>query len=407
MATSSSKETAKKETTKGLHIGTLFGIDLEVDLSWFFIFILVASNLAGGVLPVWHPEWPVGLRWGVAFAAALLFFASVVVHELSHSLVARARNLPVRRITLFLFGGVSNLEREPASAGTEFLMAVVGPLTSIVLGGIFLLLGGLLAGGVLGAFSNPQGALSGLGPLPTLLFWLGPVNIFVGLFNLIPGFPLDGGRILRSVLWRSTGDLRKATRWASGVGQCVAWSLILAGAGMIFGMHVPLFGTGLGGGLWLVFIGWFLNNAAISSYRQTVMRQALESVPVFRLMRRHVPTVTPQLPVRRLIDEWILGTDERAFPVMSGNDLVGLVCLEDVRGLPREEWDRATVADIMTRAEHLATVEPDEDVSDALRKLTSNNVRQMPVVDHGHLVGLLRQRDVMKWIELQSNLEAA
>jgi Zn-dependent protease len=302
---------------------------------------------------------------------------------------------------------VSNLEREPASAGTEFLMAVVGPLASIVLGGIFLLLGGLLAGGVRGAFANPQGALSGLGPLPTLLFWLGPVNIFVGLFNLIPGFPLDGGRILRSILWRSTGDLRKATRWASGVGQSVAWILILAGAGMIFGMRVPLFGTGFGGGLWLVFIGWFLNNAAISSYRQTVMRQVLESVPVFRLMRRQVPTVTPQLPVRRLIDEWILGTDERAFLVMSGNDLVGLVCLEDVRGLPREEWDRATVADIMTRAEQLATVEPDEDVSDALRKLTSQNVRQMPVVDHGHLVGLLRRRDIDKWIELQSDLAAA
>jgi Zn-dependent protease len=402
MATPSSRD-----TTRGLHVGRIFGIDLEVDLSWFFIFILVAWNLAGGVLPVWHPEWSVGLRWSVALAAALLFFASVVVHELSHSLVARARNLPVQRITLFLFGGVSNLEREPASAGTEFLMAVVGPLASIVLGGVFLLLGGLMAGGVFGAFASPQRALSGLGPLPTLLFWLGPVNIFVGLFNLIPGFPLDGGRILRSILWRSTGDLRKATRWASAVGQCVAWILILTGAGMIFGMRVPFFGTGLGGGIWLVFIGWFLNNAAISSYRQTVVRQVLDHVPVFRLMRRHVPTVTPQLPVRRLIDEWILVSDERAFPVTSGGDLVGLVCLEDVRELPREEWDRATVADIMTRAEHLTTVEPDEDLSDALRKLTSHNVRQMPVVDHGHLVGLLRQRDIMKWIELQTDLEAA
>src|SRR5262245_22995708 len=281
MATSSPKS---KDRTRSLRLGRVFGIDLEVDLSWFFIFILVASNLASGVLPAWHPEWPSGLRWGVALAAALLFFASVVVHELSHSLVARARSLPVRRITLFLFGGVSNLEREPGAAGTEFLMAVVAPLASIALGGIFLLLGALLAGGVHGAFSDPRGTFSGLGPLPTLLFWLGPVNIFVGLFNLIPGFPLDGGRILRSILWRSTGDLRKATRWASWVGECVAWILILAAAGMIFGMRVPLFGTGFGGGLWLVRIGWFLNNGAISTYRRIVLSQVLESVPVFRLM---------------------------------------------------------------------------------------------------------------------------
>jgi len=202
----------------GVHIGRIFGINVRIDWSWIFIFLLVTWSLAIGVFPSWHPEWSLSLSWTVAIAASILFFASILAHELAHSLVAKMRGLPVRRITLFLFGGVSNLEREPPSPKTEFFIAIVGPITSVALGLIFLLMGGLSIGGIQNLAAEPSEMLSQLNPLTTLLLWLGSVNILIGLFNLVPGFPLDGGRILRSLVWMATGSLRKATRWASGAG---------------------------------------------------------------------------------------------------------------------------------------------------------------------------------------------
>jgi CBS domain-containing protein len=235
-----------------------------------------------------------------------------------------------------------------------------------------------------------------------LLAWLGPINILLGLFNLIPGFPLDGGRILRAALWSATKDLRKATAWAAGVGRLTGWMFIAAGVAMALGAQLPFFGTGLISGLWLIFIGWFLNSAAVSSYQQTVVRDLLEDVPVFRLMRLNVPTVTPNLTVNHLVYDYVMGADERAFPVMEGDRLVGLVCLEDIRKVPREDWERVTVGEIMTDASHLDTVAASEDVGDALEKLTRRDVGQAPVVENGRLVGLLRRRDILKWLELQS-----
>lgn len=387
----------------GFRIGRLFGISIYLDWSWILIFLLVTWSLGGGLFPQWHPEWGAGLNWGVALAASLLFFASILVHELSHSLVARARGLPVRRITLFLFGGVSNIEREPPSPGTEFLMAVVGPLASIAIGVISLMLGVLLSGLTGEMVDDPVAAFSRLDPLPTLLLWLGPINILVGLFNLVPGFPLDGGRILRSIIWGATGNLRKATRWATGVGHAIAWMLIVAGIAMALGAQVPLFGTGLINGLWLVFIGWFLNNAARQSYQQIVIQDLLEDVPVARLMRSDVPMIPPDMLVSDLVYNWIMGTDERSFPVMRGEEMIGLVSLEDVRKVPREDWDRVTVGEIMTDVSQLPVVSPREDASEALRKFEQRNVRQMPVVQDGHIVGLLRRRDIIRWLQLQSD----
>jgi Zn-dependent protease/predicted transcriptional regulator len=387
---------------KGFRVGRLFGIDIHIDGSWIFIFLLVTWSLAAGLFPMWHPEWTRMTNWTVAVIASLLFFVSILLHELSHSLVAKARGLPVRRITLFLFGGVSNLEREPPTPKTEFLMAVVGPLTSILLGIIFIALGTMGVVGSEAIFNNPQQAISELGPISTLLMWLGPVNIFLGLFNLIPGFPLDGGRILRSILWRISGDLQKATAWAAGAGRLFGWLFIIAGVAMIFGVRLPVFGSGLVGGLWLVFIGWFLNYAAKATYQQTVIRDLLEDVPVFRLMRSDVPTVPPNISVSELVYDHLMGTDEHGFPVMAGDRLVGLVCLQDIRKVPREAWDRTTVGEIMTRADQLDVVAAQEDASDALDKLTRRDVRQAPVVENGRLVGLLRRRDILKWLDLQS-----
>src|SRR5256714_8331468 len=208
--------------SSGFTIGRIFGIRITIDWSWFFIFVLVAWNVGTAVAQL-HPAWGLATIWGVALVAALLFFASVLAHELAHSLVARAQGLPVRTITLFLFGGVSNIQREPRSPAAEVLLAIVGPLTSIVLGVIFVVLGGIIAGTPVQEVRPSMTGLAPLSPLAIILLWLGQINILLGLFNLIPGFPLDGGRVLRSILWAATHNLRTATRWASSVGHAIRW----------------------------------------------------------------------------------------------------------------------------------------------------------------------------------------
>ncbi len=388
----------------GFKIGRILGINIYVDWSWLFIFFLVTGNLGMALFPQLHPDWGPALTWGTAILASLLFFASVLAHELAHSVVAKSRGIPVRNITLFLFGGVSNIQREPPSPGAEFIMAIVGPLMSFVLGIIFLLLGAISAAGVGNPFTDPFRFMAGLGPVPTLLLWLGPINIVLGIFNLIPGFPLDGGRVLRSILWGTSHNLRRATRWASWAGQAVAWLFIIAGVAMIFGVNVPFFGTGFIGGLWLAFIGWFLNNAAVQSYQQVIVEDILEGVPVAQLMRGNAPTVGPDTTVGVLVHDYIMGTDEQAFPVVENDCLAGLVCLEDVRKVPRERWDMTTVREIMTPASKLAVASPREDATEALNDLARQDVRQVPVVQDCHLVGMLRQRDVMRWLQLHSEV---
>jgi Zn-dependent protease/CBS domain-containing protein len=385
----------------GWRIGRLFGITIYVDWSWLLIFLLVAANLATGFAEV-HPNWGLGLIWSVAIVAALLFFASVLAHELAHALVARAQDIPVRNITLFLFGGVSNIQQEPRSPRAEFLMAIVGPITSIVIGVICLLVAGAFVRLPAGAAASPSSAFAALDPLSTLLLWLGPINILLGVFNLIPGFPLDGGRVLRAALWAATGSFRTATRWAARVGQAVAWLMILTGVAMIFGVKVPFFGSGFISGLWLAFIGWFLSSAAHQSEQQVVIHDMLEGVPTTRLMRSNVLAVPPTISVGELVYRYVMGTDEQAFPVLNGDRLLGLVTLEDIRKVPRENWDTTTARDIMTPADQLAVVRPEDDAATALDKLMERDLRQVPVIADGHLVGLVRLRDIMRWLQLQA-----
>jgi Zn-dependent protease len=379
----------------GFKIGKLFGINIKIDWSWLFIFFLVTWNLAV-VFGQFHSDWGAGLRWGMALIASLLFFISVLAHELAHSLVAQAQGMSVRSITLFLFGGVSNLQRHPPSPQAEFLITIVGPITSIVLGGLFLFASGAATGPLGANGAAPAEMVAQLSPAASLLLWLGSINILLGVFNLIPGFPLDGGRILRSILWAGTDNLRRATQWASWVGQAVAWLLIVAGVAMVFGVQVPFFGTGLIGGLWLAFIGWFLYNASVQSYRQVVVQDILEGVPIERMLRPNPPTVPSSSRVSTLVHDYIMGTDDHAFPV------VGLVTLEDVRSVSREAWDRTTVREIMTPAEQLTVVSTQEDAAETLNKLMQRDVRQLPVIHNGHLAGVLRRRDIVKWLQLQS-----
>ncbi len=384
----------------GFSIGRIFGINIRIDWSWLFIFMLITWNLAA-VFAQFHANWSAGLAWATAVAAALLFFASVLAHELAHSLVARARGVPVRSITLFMFGGVSDIQREPPSPLAEFLITIVGPATSIGLGLAFIALSGAAAGSI-GLAGGPANLIAGLNPLATLLLWLGPINLLVGLFNLIPGFPLDGGRVLRSILWAITHNLRRATRWASAVGQGVAWLMIAAGIAMVFGLDLPILGTGLISGLWLAFIGWFLNNAAAQSYQQVVIEDALDGVPVVQLMRTNPPAVPATISVGSLVQDYIMGTDDQSFPVMDGDQLAGIVTLEDVQKVPHAQWTATTVRQIMTPADKMAEVTPDEDAAEAMRELTERDVRQLPVVSDGRLVGMLRRRDIARWLQLHS-----
>ncbi len=385
----------------GFKLGRIFGITIRIDWSWLFIFLLIAWDLAT-VFSQSNPGWTTGLAWLTAIVAALLFFGSVVAHELAHSLVARAQGVPVRGITLFLLGGVSDIQREPPSPLTEFLITIVGPVTSVALGFLFLGLSGV---GIrpLGAVGTSPFYLVGRpDPVTTLLLWLGPINILVGLFNLIPGFPLDGGRILRSILWAITRNLRRATHWASLVGQAIAWLMILAGVAMIFGVRLPFFGTGFISGLWLIFIGWFLNSAASQSYRQVVIEDILTGVSVSQLMRINPLAVPAAISIGDLVQNYMMGTEEQSFPVMSGEQFVGIVTVEDVRKVPHQQWAATTVAQIMTSADKLIKVPPDEDAGEALRELTQHDASQLSVVLNGQMIGMLRRRDIARWLQLHS-----
>ena len=249
----------------------------------------------------------------------------------------------------------------------------------------------------------PEALMRRAGPVATLLLWLGPINIMLGIFNLLPGFPLDGGRVLRSVLWHTSRDMERATKWSTDVTRVIAALLVATGIMMAFGFRVPFFGVGLFQGLWLILIGWFMNAAARMSYQQVLVRKVLGNTTVARLMRADVPTVPPDLTVDALVDDYLMATDQDSFPVVADGKLLGIVSLPDVRRLRRTGWPTTTVAEIMTPADRLATVSPEENAAEALRKLTARDVEQAPVVAGGRLAGMLRRGDVLRWYELQGH----
>lgn len=395
---SSSRERAKEaEGFRGVSIGRIAGVEIRLDWSLLIIFVLIAFSLGTGLLPSWHPTWDPALVWTVALAASIIFLASILVHELSHALVGRTQGISVPRITLFVFGGMAHLEEgQPPSPKAEFLMAVVGPIVSIVIGVLALAAGVLLAGPEL-TLSQSQVSvqdLAAVGPVATLLLWLGPINIVLGLFNLIPGFPLDGGRVLRSILWAVTGDITRATKWASGAGQLVAWLL------MAFGV-LNVFGGAFIQGLWLLLIGWFLNNVARMSYQQLVVHKTLENVPVSRLMRTQIDKVTPDVTIDSLVRDHFMATDQAAFPVERGVELIGLVCLEDIRRVPEVRWHTTKVEEVMTPVSELSALSENESAERALVELARRDVDQIPILDGRRILGLVRRSDIVKWMSIQ------
>ena len=388
----------------GLRLGEIAGIEIRVDWSLLVVFFLIASSLAFGLFPLWHPDWGPALIWGTALGAAVALLASVLAHELSHALAGRALGVAIRRITLFVFGGVAQMEQEPPNWRAELGMAIVGPLTSAVLGVLFLLLAGFAMGPVEADLADPAQLFESLGVGATLLLWLGQVNIVLAAFNLVPAFPLDGGRVLRALTWAITGDVRRATRWASAIGQGFAWILIATGVAMMLGARVPFFGTGLVGGLWLAFIGWFLNSAAALSYRQLLIREALRDIPVSRLMLTQFATVPPDLSVSALVETYLLPSEQRAFPVVADGRLEGMVCLREVRKLERAAWEATAVRDIMVPADKLACARANDGAGEVLAVLAGRNLNQLPVLEDGRVRGLVRREDILTWLALYADL---
>jgi Zn-dependent protease len=313
---------------------------------------------------------------------SLFVFASVLVHELTHSLVAIKQGETVTSITLFILGGVAQISEEPKEPLKEFSMAVVGPLSSFFLAILFFLLSLVLA-----PVSEPFRASAG---------YLAIVNLTLGVFNLLPGFPMDGGRVFRSIVWKITGDIRKATRIASLAGDGIAYFLIFVG--------IVQFLRGSFGGLWMVLIGWFLHNAATRGYAQVMIKSALEGLKARDLMNTDFETVPAGLPVQALVDDYILKKKERVFLVTVGGDLKGIVCLEDVKALAREEWPRSPVSDIMTPKDRLQSVSLEADGNEILSTLTARNVHQVPVMDGDRVAGIICRTDILRVLQLKSEL---
>ena len=366
-----------------VRLGRIKGIEIGVNYSWIIIFGLVTWTLGASYYPAAFPGWSPLLYWTVAVISALLLFASVLAHELAHSLAATSRGIPVRSITLFLFGGVSNIAEEAKSPGDELFLSAVGPLTSLGLGAAF---------GALWYFTkgiNEQ--------LTAMFFYLGTINVLLAIFNLIPGFPLDGGRVLRSLIWAVTRSLRRATIIAAAVGQAVAYLFILGGLFLVFGGDFI-------SGIWLIFIGWFLNNAADASRRQVAMRESLRGVRVADLMTLHPITAPPHLTISQLIHDYVLRQNVRALPIVEGDRLLGMVTVADIRHVPLELWDTTTVDSLMVPTEKLARVRPDDSLNQAVTALAEKDYHQLPVVRGDSLVGLLSRSNLVRFLRTRDEL---
>ena len=381
-------------------LGRVSGIDIHVNWSWLLIFALVSWSLSLTFGQI-HPEWPLNIRWGIAVLAAFLFFLSVLAHELAHSLVALARGLPVCNITLFMLGGVSNMQREPSSPVEEMVITIVGPLTSLFLGAACLVAGAggmAIHAGILSAPAVP----SQLEPLRTALAWLGSVNILIGFFNLIPAFPLDGGRMIRALMWAATQDVRRSTRWAVWLAQGIAWAMILGGILMFFDIRLPFVSGGIFNGIWLVVIGAFLNHAARAGYRQAVVEDRLATVQVRSVMQTRVPVISSDASLGDLLATNHAQPDGHTMFVMDGQEVVGMVAIKDVKNSLRDTWKTARVSDIMTPISDLLCVTADEDVAEAFDRLQRFDMRHIPVMFNNKIVGLLHTKDVNRLLQLNS-----
>jgi Zn-dependent protease/CBS domain-containing protein len=375
---------------------SLFGIEVRLDFSVIFIFGLIVYSLGSGIFPSWHPDWPAATVWSMAVLAGLLFFASLLAHEMSHSLVARRFGIRVPRITLFLFGGVAEIETEAETPGAEFAIAIAGPLMSLAIAFVCMTYAGTaVTDSLLDLLSeNPEAAMAELGPFVTVCLWLGSVNLMLAVFNMVPGFPLDGGRVARAAIWQLTGDRMRATQLAANAGRFFGWMLM----GLGFWELLILKSMG---GLWLVLIGWFLSHLAMQSYAQTFTQSRLEPLSVAELMRTHFERVAAEATVAYFVEECLLRSSQLLWPVMEGERCIGTASLEEVLKLPASARGGTRVGEIAVPLKDSGALDAGMSATAAMTALAARQDHPVPVVRGEEVVGLLRGTDILKWLTLQ------
>lgn len=365
-----------------IRLGRWFGIEIRLEASWFLVFGLLVFSLYG-TLGGQHPALAPNLRWAVALGTSLLFFGSVLLHELAHSVMARRQGIQVRGITLMLFGGVSHLAGEPKRPKDDLAIALVGPLASAAIGGAFLAVAAAVA------------------PFPvarTVATWLGFINLALAAFNLLPGFPLDGGRVLKAVIWAVTGNARRAYHWAIAAGRVVAAAMIFAGVVLAVGLHWTA------DGLWIGFLGWYLLSGAQASRMQLTVAEILKQHQVRDVLRPPEAVVRWDDLLSDVVDAWIHQRGHRTLLVCEEARLLGLVTLQEIRKVPRNEWDRQMVGQIMIPAGRLAIAVPEQNLFQAFQLMNERGVSQMPVVCQGDLLGLLTREDVVRILAIHTEL---
>lgn len=365
-------------------LGRILGIPVGLDYSWFLVFALLMWLLATTYYPAQFQDWTPALYWFMGAITAISLFISVLLHELGHSVVALRFGVPVRRITLFIFGGVAQIGAEPPSAMAEFLIAVAGPLVSLALGIVFYASESVLA------WSEPFLGFAG---------YLAYINFALVLFNLIPGYPLDGGRVFRAFVWAITKNMRRATVIAGNVGRFFGMLFIFFGVMLMF--------TGnFGNGIWLAFIGWFLESAATAQVQQATVRGLLAGHFVSQAMRSHCETVPAELTLQELVDHHVLEGRARCFLVNRGEDTIGMMTLHGIKEVPRSEWGNTTAAQAMLPIDRLKRIEPHVELWSALQEMDRDGVNQLPVMTDGHVVGMLSREDVISFLRTLHDLES-
>lgn len=370
-----------------IKLGRIFGVEIGLHYSWLIIALLITLSLAGH-FRLHNPEWGDNVIWALAIITALLFFAAIVAHELSHAVVAKSRGLPVRSITLFALGGVAQIEREAEDAKTEFWMGIVGPITSLVIGVICLGIAFALG------WTPPEFPAR---PLPAMLMWLGYINIMLAIFNMVPGFPLDGGRVLRAIVWWITGDAKRATGIAMRIGQLVAFGFI------VFGVLRFFAGAGFGG-LWIAFIGWFLLTASRENQVQVAITEGLSGVSVADVMTPDYPTVDAHSNLQTFVEEHLVRTGRRCFVATLNGHPEGIIAPNEVSKVERNRWPYTTVADVMRPLDQVRTVMRDTPVTEALEVMAREDLNQLPIVADGQLAGFISRAHILQLLQTRAQL---
>ncbi len=369
--------------TNNIRLAQVMGIPIGLDPSWFLVFALITWILTVNYFPLEFGNWNVVQLWAVAAATSILFFMSVLLHELGHSIVAQRYKLTVKSITLYIFGGISEITSEPTTPLPEFVIAFAGPFTSLLLAVFFYVI---------------QLIFSSVAPVYAAAKYLAYINLVLGLFNLIPGFPLDGGRVFRAIVWGITHNLRRATEIAGLLGQGIAFVFILLGVWLLFqGNWVN--------GLWIAFIGWFLENAVVGQVQQVRMQDILAGHTVDQVMSQTCVMVPAELTLQELVNQYFLDKGERCVIVIQASQPAGFLTLNNVRQTPRERWGTTTLAQVMIPMDKVKVTTPNTGLVQVLEQMGSDGVNQMPVMADGQIEGMLRREDIVNYLHVLQKLE--